>query len=127
MDLNNIEKFKNDMREHYGIDLDIQLEGNEHKVEAFYRRVKMVINAEIKMCNPRFKEDRIKDWQVKEIWNAILEQAYYMMNNYDMNIVAGYDPINNTTIPIEEIRKRAFSPLARTILRNAGLMYAGIR
>lgn len=118
--------FANDMREHYGRDLDLELEGNEHKVKAFFRRVKMVVMAEIKMANPMFRENRLNDYQKEHLWDATLEQAYYMLNNYDMNIVTGYDPISNSTVPIEEVRKRAFSPLAKTILRNAGLMYAGV-
>ena len=56
----------------------------------------------------------------------MLEQGYYLTENYDMNIVSGFDPVSNTVIPIDEIRKRAFSPLAATILRNVGLFYAGI-
>lgn len=118
--------FENDMREYYDINLSTKLEGSEKKISAFFNRVEMIVMQEIKTNNPSFQEEHLKEKQREELWKAILEQAYYMLNNYDMFIVSGFDPINNSTISIEEIRKRAFSSLARTILTNAGLRYRGI-
>lgn len=120
------QEFSNDMMKNYDINLDTQLEGSSNKVDAFYNRVQMIVMLEIKSNNPNFRENKITEKQKEAIWKAILEQAYYMINNYDMNIVSGFDPISNSTVSIEEIRKRAFSPLARKILLTSGLLYRGI-
>jgi hypothetical protein len=111
----------------YGVNLSTELKGNsEHKVSAFINRVEMVVYEEIKDRNPSFNESELEQIHLDNIWKAMLEQAYYMMNNYDMNIFSGVDPTNNNVMPISEIRKRAFSPLAKKILSNSGLLYSGL-
>lgn len=124
--MKNVQDFNNDIMLKYDVNLDIQLKGSSNKVNVFFERVKMIVYQEIKSNNPSFNEADLDDVVKDELWNAILEQAYYLIYNYDMNIVGGFDPITGATVPIDEIRKRSFSPLAKTILTNAGLLYRGI-
>lgn len=118
--------FSNDMRTKYDIILDIALKGTDNKVSAFFNRVEMVIMLEIQTQNPMFREDRITPKQKEAIWKAMLEQGAYIIYTGDTNLMSGYDPISNSAIPIEQLRERAFSPLARKILLTSGLLYRGI-
>lgn len=122
-----IEEFANDFYSQYGIQLENAISGNQpNKVMAFVNRIERVVYEEIKERCPTFRPEKLSEMQLNAIWRACLEQAYYMLNNYDMNIFSGIDPVSSVVIPIEEIRKRSFSALAKRILLNAGLFYAGI-
>jgi hypothetical protein len=123
-----INQFKNDMLTQYGINLSTLLSGEGEKEKIFINRVEMIVLEEIKSNNPTFRLDLMGLLELDAIYKAELEQAYYLCqnNNYDMNTAIGYDPINNTVVPINEIRKRAFSPLSKKILTNAGLFYRGL-
>lgn len=120
-------EFTNDFRLRFGIELDNAVSGDHaNKVAAWINRVEEIIYEEIREKCPSFRHTRLGPGQLGAIWRAMLEQGYYLLNNYDMNIFGGIDPVTGGVIPLREIRERAFSPLAFRILKNAGLFYAGI-
>lgn len=122
-----VQQFANDFYQQYGIQLESAITGSQpNKVIAFANRIERIVYEEIKEKCPTFRHGRLSAIQLGAIWRACLEQAYYTLNNYDMNIFAGVDPVSSAVIPIDEIRKRSFSPLARKMLVNVGLFYAGV-
>lgn len=122
-----INQFISDFQIKTGINLDVHLVGTDgNKTSSFVRRMNQLVLLEIRNQNPMYKEERVTSKQKKAIWEATLEQAEYVLNTGDTNLMAGYDPITNSAIPIEELRKRAFSPLARKILLISGLLYRGV-
>lgn len=121
-----VHDFENDFRNNYDINLQTELSGGDKKVDSFFYKVKLVVEEEIKSNNPTLQFDSLKEKQKEQLWKAVLEQANYMFHNYDMNIVSGYDPISNSVVSVDEIRKRSFSPFAKKILLNAGLLYRGL-
>lgn len=124
---NRIQKFANDFYQQFGLNLEQQIPGNQpNKLIAFANRIERIVYEEIKEKCPTFRHTRLSAMQRDAIWRVCLEQAYYQLTNYDMNVFVGIDPVSGSTIPLDEIRGRAFSPLARKMLVNAGLFYAGI-
>lgn len=121
-----IKEFENDLLVNYGVNLGTVLPGEQGKVTVFANRVEMIVHEEIKNRCPSIRFSELEASHTATIYKAILEQAYYMVNNYDMTVVSGFDPVNNSVLPIQEIQRRAFSPLARQILKNAGLLYPGL-
>lgn len=127
-----IKTFAKDFLFRTGLDLEKRLPANDletNKVDAFVNRIEMMIEEEIKTHNPnykRWKERGLSEAQEDAIYRAILEQAAYVFVVGDFNFMSGYDPVSGTITPIDELRKRSFSPLAKKILTNAGLFYAGL-
>jgi len=122
-----VQQFANDFYQQYGIQLENAITGSQpNKVIAFANRIERIVYEEIKEKCPTFRHDRLSAIQLDAIWRACLEQAYYTLNNYDMNIFSGIDPVSGGVIPTKEIEARTISRLARKILKNAGLYYAGI-
>ncbi len=125
-----IETFQQNFMEKTGIDLSTcsQLRGDGNRAKIFANRVEQIVYQQIKHACPGYSvETELAPPQVTAIWDAILEQAYYMIDNYDMFIMSGIDPVNNTVMPIDEIIKRCFSKLALNILTDAGLQYRGMQ
>lgn len=123
------EKFQTEYQEIYGEELAIALEntpnGDSIDVKSFYRRIKMLIHTYIKMISPTFDENNLSDYQQEQIWNAMLEQAYYTINVGDFSIFSGVDFTNNTIMDSMAIRKKIYSPISIDILRSSGLLYTG--
>lgn len=124
------EKFQTEYQEIYGEELAIALEntpnGDSINVKSFYRRIKMLIHTYIKMISPTFDENNLSDYQQEQIWNAMLEQAYYTINVGDFSIFSGVDFTNNTIMDSMAIRKKIYSPISIDILRSSGLLYTGL-
>lgn len=116
-----------------GISLEKRLRSGDNesgKLEAFVNRVEMIIEEEIKTRNPNYTRQLnhglITELQKEAIYKAMLEQATYIFSVGDMTMISGYDPVTGIMTPLNEIRKRTLSPMAKKILTNAGLFYSGI-
>lgn len=120
-----MEQFKNDMLLKYGIDLEKSLIG-EISIQALYTRTRELLILEIQERCPSFREEEDLANYENIIYKAVLEQAYYVLNNTDFSIASGIDFQTGQIMPINEIRKRQLSPIAKRILTNAGLFYAGM-
>lgn len=114
--------FKKDMINKYGVDLEQEL--NQISAEAFYTRTRDILVLDIKVQNPNFDEEETKNEPF--LYKAILEQAYYTINNADFSQITGIDFQTGTIIPLAEIRKRDISPIAKRIMMNAGFYYSGL-
>lgn len=127
-----IKTFAKDFLFRTGLDLEKRLPANDletNKVDAFVNRIEMMIEEEIKTRNPNYaiwKARGLSEPQLDAIYSATIEQAIYMFSVGDFNLMSGYDPITGVMTPLEELRKRAFSPMAKKVLTNAGMFYAGI-
>jgi len=127
-----IEQFAKDFKFITGMDLERRLPDNDfdtNKVASFVNRCEMLVEEEIKARNPNYaiwKARGLSEPQLDAIYRATIEQAIYMFSVGDFNLMSGYDPITGVMTPLEELRKRAFSPMAKKVLTNAGLFYAGI-
>lgn len=126
-----IEKFKTDYQQLYGDELAIALQntpnGDSLKVEAFVNRVERLILTLIKKTSPTFNENELSEYQEEQIWNSLLEQAYYTINVGDFTIFSGVDFANNSIMDNQALRKRIYSSIAIDILTASGLLYVGIR
>lgn len=123
-------KFENDMLLRKGVNLANVVGDDDEsggKVERFIDRVLLIMETEVKKSNLKFQYQRVNTVQQEAFYEACLEQALYLIGTGDMNLISGYDPINNTVVSIDEIRKRAISPLAKSILKSEGLLYNGLR
>lgn len=124
-----IKNFTNEFLKRTGVELSVKVPGgndDSNKVERFIRRVVSVVEAEIWRYNAHFRPDKLDDFQKEMLLKAQIEQGLYLLSTGDLNLISGYDPINATFVPVDELRKRAFSPLARQYLMRAGLLYRGI-
>lgn len=127
-----IKTFAKDFLFRTGLDLEKRLPANDletNKVDAFVNRIEMMIEEEIMARNPnyvRLKRKGLSEIQNDAIYRAILEQSAYVFMVGDMNFISGYDPVSGVMTPLNEIRKRQLSPMAKKILTNAGMFYAGI-
>jgi hypothetical protein len=121
--MTSVNDFKNDMLNKYGVDLEQELRGV--KIEAFYTRTRDILELEINSYNPRYSLYN-KDTYEPFIYKAILEQAYYTINNTDFSVITGINFQTGTIMPLEEIQKRVISPIAHNILKNAGLFFGGL-
>ena len=121
--------FEEDMLLKKGINLQIQVgtdDDSGNKTSRFVDRVVLLIETEVRRHNPSFNFDRIENAKKEAFYEACLEQALYLIVTGDTNLMSGYDPINNSVISIDELRKRALSSLAKDILKVSGLLYRGL-
>ncbi len=122
-------EFENDLLKNKGMNLQTRIDDDDDapgKVERFIDRVVMLVENEVKRHNKRFDFNAAPEPQQQAFYEACLEQAMYLYLLGDMSLINGFDPISNTIIDIEEVRKRAFSPTAKQLLLNAGLLYRGL-
>jgi hypothetical protein len=121
--------FQADMLTKKGMNIATRISDDDdapNKVERFIDRVLLLVETEVKTYNKRFDYQLVSQAQKDAFYEACLEQALYLYILGDMSLISGYDPINNSVISIDEIRKRAMSPISKQILLNAGLLYRGL-
>ncbi len=133
MTLEKREQFQNDFMNKYGINLQTALTNyhflggdNNQKHLLFSERAEQMVLLKIGEYNPRFKLEKASEFQLEKIWEASLEQAFFMLMTGDTTLISGFDPISGNLVSYEEIRKRQFSDVAYRILLHAGLLYAGL-
>jgi hypothetical protein len=133
MPLKNNDQFQNDFMNKYGINLQTVLTNyhflggdNNQKHLLFSERAEQMVLLKIGEYNPRFKLEKASEFQLEKIWEASLEQAFFMLMTGDTTLISGFDPVSGNLVSYEEIRKRQFSDVAYKILLQAGLLYAGL-
>jgi len=133
MPLKNNDQFQNDFMNKYGINLQTALTNyhflggdNNQKHLFFSERAEQMVLLKIGEYNPRFKLEKASEFQLEKIWEASLEQAFFMLMTGDTTLISGFDPVSGNLVPYDEIRKRQFSDVAYKILLHAGLLYAGL-
>lgn len=93
---------------------------------AFVTRVSNYVDMFVKSHCPNFIEDCATTEQSEAIYNAKLEQAFYILWNEDLTIVNGIDFAKGTAVSQEVLQRAEMSRVAKMYLENAGLMYRGI-
>ena len=93
---------------------------------AFVTRVSNYVDMFVKSHCPMFIEDYATTEQSEAIYNAKLEQAFYILWNEDLTIVNGIDFAKGTAVSQEVLQRAEMSRVAKMYLENAGLMYRGI-
>ena len=93
---------------------------------AFVTRVSNYVDMFVKSHCPNFIEDYATQEQSTAIYNAKLEQAFYILWNEDLTIVNGIDLAKGTAVSQEVLQRAEMSRAAKMYLENAGLMYRGI-
>lgn len=125
-----IEQFRNDYFKKTGRTFAVDFGSSPEQEVAFINRVEWLIDSVISSHSPNYvmnkSKNAISEYQKNVIWEAILEQVVYMMLVGDTTLMSGIDPVTNTVIPIEEIKKRYISPIVLGNLKNSGLFYSGI-
>lgn len=125
------EKFQVDYMQNYGEELQVALENTPTaeniNITAFINRIELLILTLIKKTSPLFDETKLSEYQEENLWQAMLEQAYYVINVGDYSIISGVDFINNSAMSNELINSKRYSPLAIDILKSSGLLYTGLR
>lgn len=120
-----IEQFK----EKFGIDLNTYASDNgldQDHVKRVYKRQKYLLETYCKSFNYNFNYEKLSNTK-KEMFNdLVLEQIYYVLNNFDFSTLAGYDFGNNSATPQEEIIKRVVSPIVKEQLKSSGFAYRGL-
>jgi hypothetical protein len=115
--------------ERYGVSLSKTIKNeDEHsnKVERFIDEIVDIIYDYIHQHCPSFSEDDDRLHTQLAIKNAELEQARYIIENGNLYTFSGFDVDGSLRITANERDKMTFSPRARTILLNGGLLYAGL-
>lgn len=125
-----IEQFRNDYFKRTGRAFAVDYGDAPEKEVAFINRVEMMIDMAIAKKSPKYvmlkSQNAIPEFQKDVIWNAILEQAQYVMLIGDLTFMSGIDPVTGSVIPWDEILKRYMSPLVLSMLESYGLFYSGI-
>lgn len=125
-----IEQFQTEYMELYDEELAVALEntpnGESLTVKAFINRVERLIMTLINSVSPTFDKDNLSEYQQEQIWNALLEQAYYTINVGDFSIFSGVDFTTNTFIDDKALQRRIYSSIAVDILKSSGLLYTGL-
>ncbi len=117
--------FEKAFEEKTGIILSQTL-GSSNAVTVFKNRTTTMITEYIKEQYPNYDITLLTDLQTTAITNAIIEQGFYMISTgVDLTTYLGIDSVTGNITPLDEIKKRTISPLAKKILKNAGLMYKG--
>ena len=126
-----IEQFKTNYQELYGEELAVALSntpnGDSLKEEYFINRIERLIYTLIKKTSPTFDPTNLSEYQEENIWNAMLEQAYYTINVGDFTIFSGVDFSNNSMMDNKALKEKIYSSFAIDILKSSGLLYVGIR
>lgn len=125
-----IKQFETEYRDLYDEELAVALEntpnGESLTVKAFINRVERLIMTLINSVSPTFDKDNLSEYQQEQIWNALLEQAYYTINVGDFSIFSGVDFTTNTFIDDKALQRRIYSSIAVDILKSSGLLYTGL-
>lgn len=126
-----IKQFKTNYQELYGEELAVALantpNGESLKEVAFINRIERLIYTLIKKTSPTFDPTNLSEYQEENIWNAMLEQAYYTINVGDFTIFSGVDFSNNSMMDNKALKEKIYSSFAIDILKSSGLLYVGIR
>lgn len=93
---------------------------------AFVTRVSEFMDMYVKRHCPMFVEDLGTEEQRQAIYNAKLEQAFYILWNEDLSLVNGIDFAKGTAIPQEVLENAKVSKTAKMYLEDCGLMYRGL-
>lgn len=93
---------------------------------AFITRVSNYIDMYVKEHCPNYVEDMAVQDQRDAVYNAKLEQAFYILWNEDLTIVNGIDFAKGVAVSQEVLQRAEMSRMAKMYLENAGLMYRGI-
>ena len=119
--------FENDFEVKTGIKLSGHPSvGNSNMVKVFQARMTDYVMEYVKENNAQFVEADLTAAQTEAIERAIIEQGFYVLNVGDLNTYAGIDTVTGQVTALNEIRSRVFSPFAKKILSNAGLLFKGI-
>lgn len=126
-----IKQFQTNYQELYGEELAVALantpNGDSLKEEYFINRIERLIYTLIKKTSPTFDPTNLSEYQEENIWNAMLEQAYYTINVGDFTIFSGVDFSNNSMMDNKALKEKIYSSFAIDILKSSGLLYVGIR
>ena len=126
-----IKQFQTNYQELYGEELAVALSntpnGDSLKEVAFINRIERLIYTLIKKTSPTFDPTNLSEYQEENIWNAMLEQAYYTINVGDFTIFSGVDFSNNSMMDNKALKEKIYSSFAIDILKSSGLLYVGIR
>lgn len=120
-----IEQFK----EKFGIDLNVYASSNgldQDHVTRVYKRQKYLLETYCKSFNYKFDYNKLSLPKQEMFNDLVLEQIYYVLNNFDFSTLAGYDFGNNSATPQEEIIKRVVSPIVKEQLKSSGFAYRGL-
>lgn len=127
-------EYKTAFETNYGYDLEdsavLPDEGNitqSKKVERFLLRTTAIIESYIFASNPNYVYENLTQKQLADFDNALLEQGYYMLKAGDVSLMAGFDPVTNAMINLDDLRRRTVAPLAISYLQRCGILYRGIK
>ena len=68
----------------------------------------------------------LSDTNKEKVNELVLEQMYYVLNNFDFTTLAGFDMGLNSSVPLSEITSRYISPIVKEELKNSNFLYRGI-
>lgn len=123
-----ITQFITDYNNKYDVNIETQLTLLPRPMTsaAFVTRISEYVDMYVTEHCPKYHDDFATQEQQKAVYNAKLEQAYYVLWNEDLTIVNGIDFAKGISLPQEVIKKSEMSRMARKYLETAGLLYRGI-
>jgi len=92
-------------------------------IKLWTRRVYDVIRASTRAIPP---DDRLSDFQIESIKEAICEYGMYYLKNGDLYRQSGFDEDKGMLSDPENIKKIQFPPICMDYLRRAGLIKRSI-
>lgn len=114
----------------YGINLNnyinVEDTDDQNPIERIFNRQRYVLEAYCRTFNTTLKYESLNDTNKEKINELVLEQMYYVLNNFDFTTLAGFDMGLNSSLPLSEITNRYISPIVKEELKNSNFLYRGI-
>ena len=127
-------EYKKAFLDEYGFDLedssilpDEQFVTQSAKVERFYKRVKKMVDVFIRKYNINFDTDKMTVRQTSAYNEALLEQGLYILKSGDVSLMAGFDPVTNVMVDLDELKRRIIAPSVQDLLIQCGVCNRAIR
>lgn len=81
---------------------------------------------EIGKYNVYFDFDKMTEFQTGVYYEALVQQLYYILTEFDFTNMTGYDPEHNIFANTDILAKVQLSRIAKGTLTRGGLLYRGL-
>lgn len=114
----------------YGVNLNnyinVEDTDDQNPIERIFNRQVYVLETYARVFNATFKYTNLTNANKDKFNNLVLEQIYYVLNNFDFTSLSGFDMGTNTSMPLSEITTRYISPIVKDELKNSIFLYRGV-
>lgn len=114
----------------YGISLNTYISQSnaedQYPIKRIFERQKDLLSIYCRSFSHSFDYDKLSTRKKDKFNLLVLEQMYYILNNFDFSTLAGFDLGINSMLPLSEITNRFISPLVKEDIKMSNLVYSGL-